>query len=117
MIGLAAPVLNNLGAAITAGLGVMGLIRPDAAAAFTAIRPEGLVGVSEIRATYGGFFIVLGAFALYAQTPEAFLIPGLAWLGAAGGRLVSIVVDRSRAPKNFGAVAFEVAIGALLLMR
>ncbi|MGH7785489.1 MAG: DUF4345 family protein [Candidatus Binatia bacterium] len=108
-------MLNNVGAAITAGLGVMGLLRPSAAAAFTSMQPQGLTGVSEVRATYGGFFLVLGTYALYAQAPTAFLIVGLAWLGAAAGRLLSVVIDRSYAATNLGGVVFETVIGALLL--
>jgi len=108
-------VLNLLGAAITAGLGVMGLVRPAAAAAFTSLQPRGLLGVSEIRATYGGFFLALGAFALYSQATIAFGVLGAAWIGAAVGRLVSVAVDRSYAPKNLGGVVFEAGIGFLLL--
>ena len=66
--------MNNLGSQITAGLGVMGLIRPRAAGAFTRIQPVGLLGISEIRATYGGFFLGLGAYALYAQATAVFVV-------------------------------------------
>jgi hypothetical protein len=92
----------------------MGLVRPSAAAAFASIEPVGLVGVSEIRATYGGFFLALGAWALVAQTPATFTIVGIAWFGAALGRLVSAFVDGSSSAKNLGGIAFEAAIGALL---
>ena len=109
--------LGNLGALATAGLGAMGLVRPRAAAAFTSMEPVGLVGVSEIRATYGGFFLLLGGYALASQEPAAFTAAGLAWLGAAGGRLVSVLVDRSTSAKNLGGIAFEAAIGLLLLAR
>jgi hypothetical protein len=108
-------ILNILGSAITAGLGVMGLIRPGSAAAFTSIQPIGLLGVSEIRATYGGFFLALGAYGLYTQAANVFVVLGIAWLGAAAGRLVSIAVDKSHAPKNIGGMLFESAIAALLL--
>lgn len=110
------PILNNIGSAITAGLGVIGLIRPSSAAAFTSIQPVGLLGVSEIRATYGGFFLALGAYGLYAQAATVFVVLGIAWLGAAVGRLVSIAVDKSHAPKNIGGVVFESAIAAFLLV-
>jgi len=109
-------LLNNVGSAATAGLGVMGLVRPRAAAAFTSIQPIGLPGVSEIRATYGGFFLALGAFGLYAQASSVFVALGIAWLGAAAGRLVSVAVDESQTPRNFGGVVFESAIAALLLV-
>lgn len=45
--------------AVTLGLGLVGLLRPSAAAAFTGIEPKGAMGVSEIRATYGGLFAAL----------------------------------------------------------
>ena len=108
-------VLNNLGALVTSGLGAMALIRPSAAAAFASIRPEGLLGVSEIRATYGGLFAALGAYAILCQRPEVFAVAGVAWIGAALGRTLSVAVDRNAAPKNLGGIAFEAAIGFLLL--
>jgi hypothetical protein len=110
-------ILNNVGSVITLGLGALGLTRPQAVASFTSIQALGLTGVSEIRATYGGFFLALGAYALYAQAAEVFLVVGLAWLGAALGRLASVVIDRSRAPKNLAGIVFESAVGALLLIR
>jgi hypothetical protein len=112
-----AALLNNGGALVTTGLGALALVRPSAAAAFTSVAPQGLVGVSEIRATYGGFFAALGAAALWSQTPAVFSVVGLAWAGAALGRLLSVVVDRSTSAKNLGGVLFEGAIATLLLVR
>jgi hypothetical protein len=108
-------ILNNLGSAITVGLGVLALTRPATVASFTSIRPEGLTGISEIRATYGGFFLALGSYALYAQATEVFFVLGVAWLGAAAGRVVSVAIDHSHAPKNIGGIIFESTIGVLLL--
>lgn len=107
--------LNNVGALATAGLGLMALVRPSAAARFTSLRPEGLLGVSEIRATYGGLFLALGGYALWAQSDTVFTVVGVGWLGAAVGRVFSVVADRNFEPKNLGGVVFEAAIGALLL--
>lgn len=109
-------LLHNAAALITAALGLMGLLLPAKAAQLTSIRPEGLLGTSEIRATYGGFFLALGAYALYAQADVVFAVAGVAWLGAAGGRLLSVVVDRSVSSKNLIAVAFEAAMGGLLIV-
>ncbi|MBU6283932.1 DUF4345 family protein [bacterium] len=111
----AAGWLPIVGAAINVGLGLNGLLRPAATAEFTSMAPVGRTGVSEIRATYGGLFLALGLFALGTGSPVAFRALGCGWLGAALGRVASIVVDRSREPRNFGAVAFEAAIAALLL--
>ena len=109
-------LLNNAGAAITAGLGIMGLVRPSAAAAFTNLEPKGKIGVSEIRATYGGFFLALGGWALWTQAPMSFTVAGIAWLGAAAGRAIPVIADRSTEPKNLGGIVFEAVIGALMLV-
>jgi len=110
-----AVVLHNLGAVITLGLGGMALLRPHLAASFTSIEPIGLLGLSEIRATYGGLFAALGAVALVLQDNIFFAGLGAGWLGAAMGRSLSVFLDKSRENKNFGAITFESALGILLL--
>ncbi len=110
------PSLHNLGALITAGLGLAALLRPDWAASFVRVRPDGPLGHSELRATYGGLFAALGAFCIYGQDPVAFAVLGAGWLGAAGGRIFSIARDPgTREARNFAAVAFEAALAGLLL--
>ena len=110
-----AGVAPLVGSAITLALGAMGLVAPRAASAFTGTLPDGLIGTSEIRATYGGFFLALGAFCLATRDPTAFTVLGVAWVGAALGRFVSVLVDGSTSAKNWGGIGFEAAIGALLL--
>jgi hypothetical protein len=43
-------------------------------------------------------------------------VVGLAWAGTAAGRVASVFVDRSFAPKNWGGLAMEVGLAALLLV-
>ena len=109
-------ICNIIGAVITLGLGLMGLIRPSAAASFTSMQPVGEIGVSESRATYGGFFLMIGVYCLYSSEETAFILAGAAWMGAAGGRFLSFFIDNSRSPKNLGGILFEGIIGALLLV-
>lgn len=54
--------------------------------------------------------------ALASDERWVYLTLGLGWTGAAIGRLVSVIADNSRSPKNLAAVAFEAAIGALLIV-
>jgi hypothetical protein len=110
-----AVALHNLGAVATLALGGLGLLRPDAAARFTGLRAAAVEGRSELRATYGGLFAALGAFALLAQDQVVFTGLGAAWVGAGLGRAASIWADRAGTPKNYAAVAFEGALGLLLL--
>lgn len=110
-----AHALHNLGALATLALGLLGLLRPRAAAGFAGVEPRGRMGLSEIRATYGGLFAALGAFALLAQDMVSFTMLGGAWVAAAAARLVSTFWDDAREPRNYGGVLFEGAIGLLLL--
>ena len=82
-----AHVLHVLGAGVTAALGAFGLVRPDAAARLIGLAPAGRLGRSELRATYGGLFFALGAFALATRDEVAFALVGAAWLGAAAARV------------------------------
>jgi hypothetical protein len=107
--------LHNLGAAITLLLGALGMLSPRRAARFASVVPSGRMGLSEIRATYGGFFAALGAFALVAQDMVAFMALGAAWVGAAAARTASLALDRSLELRNFGGILFEAGIGILLL--
>lgn len=108
---------NLVGASITLGMGLLGLIFPRAAARITSLSPQGKLGIGEIRATYGGLFVALGAYALWTRQPEAFFFAGLAWAGAAAGRLIHIPLDRNLTKEAIGAFFFEAAIAAALLVR
>ncbi len=113
---LAAQFSSNAGAMVTLALGLLALIYPNAAARFVSIEPIGMTGVSEVRATYGGFFAALGGFCLYSQSSTVFLVAGVAWFGAAIGRTLSVFMDRSYATKNLAGILFEAGIGTLLLV-
>lgn len=108
-------LLPIAGAIVTTALGFMGLVMPQKAARFTNLAPEGLIGWSEIRATYGGFFLSLGLSCLYFQMEILYFVCGMAWIGAALGRTLSVVIDKSTEIKNFGGIAFEGIIGLSLL--
>jgi len=108
--------IESAGALVTLGLGLLGLVRPLAAAKLVGIEPIGTLGISELRASYGGLFAALGLCALVSQSPLVFDVLGLAWAGTAAGRVASMFLDRSFAPKNWGGLAMEVGLAALLLV-
>jgi hypothetical protein len=107
-------MIGSLGAVLSIALGLFGLIFPSSAAKLVAVQPLGRLGTSEIRATYGGLFIGLGAACLYLQHPIAYFVGGAAWLGAAVGRLISVLIDSSYSSKNFGGICLEGFIGSAL---
>jgi hypothetical protein len=53
-------LLANCGAVVTAVLGCFGLLFPSAVSRVLGIQSDGPLGISEFRATYGGFFLCLG---------------------------------------------------------
>jgi hypothetical protein len=108
--------INTIGALVTAGLGLFGLFLPASAASFASIIPDGERGISEVRATYGGLFLAMGAFALVMQSPDVFRVVGVAWLGAAAARAFSVVRDNSRSGANIGGIVMEGLIGLSMLL-
>jgi hypothetical protein len=109
---------------IILALGVAGLVYPE--------RVLGILGLAyaspshmaaalgEIRATYGGIFVVMGVSTLLgAMDPplhrSRLLFVGLLWLGACAGRLFGCYVDGNPGLPGWGAAAFELVIGGALV--
>jgi len=109
------PQLPVVAAAVTIALGALGFLNPNGAQSLTGVRASAREGISEIRATYGGFFLALGLMALTMREPLVFTTAGVAWCGAAAARFLSLFIDRIWTPKNMGGVLFEAAIGASFL--
>ncbi len=108
-------MLATLGALITVALGLLGALAPATVARLVGVQPVGGVGLSEVRATYGGLFLGLGGACLVLQSPVAWLVAGIAWVGAALMRLPSLVLDKGSYPKALGGFALELTVGLLLL--
>jgi hypothetical protein len=108
-------MLSVFGAALCTVMGLLGAIAPYRAARLVSIQPVGALGVSEIRATYGGLFVAMGLACLWAQSPSAYLAAGVSWVGAGLMRFPSIFLDKGSFPKVLGGAALELAIGLLLL--
>ena len=105
-------VLSNIGVWLTLTLGLVAIISPQRIQAFVSITAIGKEGVSEVRATYGGFFAGIAIYAIFVQSEEVFLTIGLGWLLASVIRFVTVMFG-SFSIKNIGAVVFEGGIGAL----
>jgi hypothetical protein len=108
-------LLANCGALVTAVLGFFGLLFPSAVSRVLGIQPDGPLGISEFRATYGGFFLCLGIGCFVAQSPSAFTVVGAAWCAAAAVRVLSLAVDRSRSWQNVVGILFEASVGGAML--
>ena len=109
---------------IILGLGLAGLLYPSRVMGilgYTIINPSQAAAVlGEVRATYGGLFVVMGVYTLLsAADPVAnsgrLLFIGLMWLGACAARLVGVSVDGNPGLPGWAAVVFEVLVGGALV--
>ena len=107
--------LNNAGAALTFILGILALRMPERVAGFAGLSVNDAKGRAEVRATYGGFFIALGAVAIWVQHPGVFALIGSARVAAAIGRVASMLLDRTFTTFIFAGATFELAIGVMLI--
>ena len=103
-----------IGATLTLILGVVAIIKPILIGELVSIQAVGKLGVSEIRATYGGFFFGLALFAIYTQELNVYLSLGFGWVGAAIIRACTLFIG-NYSVKNLGGVIFELTIGLMCI--
>ena len=108
-------VLKIIAALATAATGLLAFIKPTAVYGFTGLTANGVRGVSEVRAIFGGLLIALGLVPLFLG-PIAYQMLGIGYLGIAVARAFSIVFDKSTAQSNLISLAIEVALGAILVI-
>ena len=110
--------------AITTALGLAGLLYPDRVMGmlgFAILNTANAAAVmGEVRATYGGIFVVLGVYTLLvALDPAAhrsrLMFIGLLWLGACAGRLLGVNINGNPGLPGWGAVALELLVGGALV--
>lgn len=87
--------LNILSALLTVGFGLFGFLAPRYTASALDLAPTtSTMGLSEMRASVGGLFVVAGLAAIWLGEPLAYAMIGFAFAGAALGRVLSLVFDK-----------------------
>jgi len=109
-------ITGIIGSIITALFGLWAILKPIQFSRFVSLTPYKNSGISEIRATYGGWIISMGIFALISQKEIVFTCLASAWFGAAIVRGMAIFIDKSYTFKNVQFIFGEVVIGLLLLL-
>lgn len=109
-------ILQYAGCILTALVGVYALFAPKNIVGFTGLVPQGGRGITEIRAIFGMFFIVLGLFPIITGSAVAFQMLGYAYLFVGIARINSIFVDKSSSSSNWYSVAFEIIFGVILIL-
>ncbi|MEM6888260.1 MAG: DUF4345 family protein [Pseudomonadota bacterium] len=109
-------ILNIISALLTIGFGCFGFFAPRYTASALDLAPTGsTMGLSEMRASVGGLFVVAGIAALWLHTPLAYAMVGFAFAGAALGRVLSIWLDAPPRRKVLLFGGIEAALALWLL--
>ena len=106
--------LNAGTAILTIAFGLFGFLAPRFTAGALELETQGdsTMGLSEMRASAGGLFVALGTVCLLWSDPMAYVMLGVAYTGAATGRLVSLAIDKPPFPKAFLYFVIEAALAA-----
>ncbi len=108
-------ILKIIAALGTTATGVLAFVKPGAAYGFIGLNPNGVRGVSEIRAIFGGLFIGLGLAPLFLGA-SAYQMLGIGYLAIAAARACSMLWDKSYAQSNSISLVIEIVFGALLVI-
>jgi len=108
-------ILKIIAAIVTIATGLLALVKPRAAFGFTGLTANGVRGISEFRAIFGGLFIGLGAAPFILGNP-AYLMLGIGYLAIAAARAFSIVFDKSYDRSNLISLVTEIVLGIILVL-
>ena len=110
-------ILNIVAALLTIALGTFGMLAPRYTAGVLDLKTgETTMGLSELRASVGGMFVIVGAACLWLGTPWAYAMMGFVYLGAGLGRGLSLLFDKPPFPKAHLYFLFEAVFAAWLLI-
>ncbi|WP_209596172.1 DUF4345 family protein [Ruegeria sp. HKCCSP351] len=86
--------LNVIAALLTIGFGLFGFLAPAHTANALDLAPtNSTMGLSELRASVGGLFVVSGIAVIWLNSPMAYTMLGIVYAGAALGRFLSLALD------------------------
>ena len=111
--------------AATLLLGLAALVYPErmmGVVGFTVLNPaHAAAALGEVRATYGGLFVVLGLLTLQAALdPGAhrgrLVRLGLLWLGACAGRALGVYLDGNPGLFGWSALGIDAVLAILLVL-
>ena len=109
-------ILNLIAALVTVAFGLFGFIAPRYTADTLDLAPtNSTMGLSEMRASVGGLFVVSGLAAIWLDAPLAYAMVGFAYAGAAAGRVVSLFLDKPPMKKLLVFGGIEAALALWLI--
>lgn len=101
---------------LTIAFGLFGFLAPRYTASALDLEPtSSTMGLSEMRASVGGLFVIMGLAALWLDASLAYAMIGFAFTGAALGRAISLIVDKPPVGKVLVFGGIEAALAAWFL--
>ena len=108
--------VNLIASLLTIAFGLFGFLAPRYTAAALDLAPtQTNMGLSEMRASVGGLFVVAGLGALWLDHPLGYGMIGFAFAGAALGRVLSLIFDAPPVRKVLIFGGIEVALATWFL--
>lgn len=109
-------IVNIIAALLTIGFGLFGFVAPRYTASALDLAPtQSTMGLSEMRASVGGLFVMAAGAAIWLDQPLGYAMLGFAFAGAAAGRVLSLVFDAPPVRKVVIFGAIEAALAAWFL--
>lgn len=110
-------LINIFAALLTIGFGLFGFVAPRYTASALDLAPtNSTMGLSEMRASVGGLFVVAGIAAIWLNAPLGYAMIGFAFTGAALGRVLSLILDKPPMRKVLVFGGIEAALAAWFLL-
>jgi hypothetical protein len=109
-------ILQIIAAVGTILTGLFSLVKPAALTGFTGLSPIGGRGITEFRSVFGGLFIALGAFPMLVNSPMAYMMLGVAYLGIGLVRAISMFTDKAVVQSNVISLVVEIIFGIILVL-
>ena len=109
--------LNLVACVLTIAFGLFGFLAPRYTASALDLAPtDSTMGLSEMRASVGGLFVVAGGAAIWLDHPLGYAMIGFAFAGAALGRVLSLVFDKPPVRKVLAFGGIEAVLTAWFLL-
>ena len=112
-----ADILTLTATLLTIAFGLFGFLAPRYTAGALDLAPTAsTMGLSEMRASVGGVFVISGLAAVWLDDPVAYVMIGFAFVGAALGRVLSLIFDKPPVGKVLLFGGIEAALAAAFLI-
>jgi uncharacterized membrane protein HdeD (DUF308 family) len=110
--------LNGVACVALILFGLYALARPYEAAQIAHLKPDDATATAEVRISFGGLSLMMGAAPLLLNDPAAYQVVGIVFLGAFVTRLLTLVLDHPQTERPFIISGlFELVLGLILLLR